>query len=213
MVIGDDAVSGKGESSAHRAIAAALEARDERAFAVALDGHYGRMLRLAHTLAADRDAARSAVRRAWLRVLRDRAAPDQMPSLAAWLFWLTISELSAEPATDSVPASTAPDESAAFEPEGSRWEGWWLDDAAPAPWPDGADQATERRAAIEEELRSLSPLSAALLVLHDAEALSGVEIAAVLGMPRETQIALLHDARTTLRRAVDSRLAPGTASE
>ncbi|HEX8742233.1 MAG TPA: hypothetical protein VF712_03780 [Thermoleophilaceae bacterium] len=205
MVPGDEAVAGRpGDDAARASIATALDACDEEAFAALVERYHGRLLRLARAVQADDAAARGAVRAAWLEALRERVPPDPFPSLTAWLFYLTFRELrlvAAAPTPDGGPGV----DRAAFEPEDDRWEGWWLDDAMPEPWSEERDAASLRRAALKESLRGLHPHAAALLVLNDAEGLDARELTAALGLPRETQIALLHDARTKLREALDER--------
>jgi DNA-directed RNA polymerase specialized sigma24 family protein len=190
-------------------IAEALARRDERAFVSVLETHHGRMLRFARVVEQDEGVARQVVKRAWLAALRDGAPPDAFPSLAAWLFSLVHEELRV-PRLAPSPATGTDVDRASFEAESDRWAGHWRDDEVPRAWDDGIQA---RRHALEQGLRALPPLLAALLVLHDVERLDGLEITAVLGMTRDMQVALLHHARTMLRRALDERLASTVPSQ
>ncbi len=193
------------EASLRHQIDAALAAQDEQAFSSLLDRYYGPMLRLAKAIVSDDASATAGVRRAWQVALRSDAPADQFSSLAAWLFSLVKMELEGdatardwEPGGDTDPGL--------FEPEDDRWAGHWRDE--PVPWPESAPAA--RAAAMQEHLRELPSLHAALLVLHDAEGMDGLAITAVLDLPHETQLAVLHSARTMLRRAIDRRISSST---
>lgn len=186
-----------------RPLTAALAAADEQAFASLLDRHYGPMLRFARAGAPDEASAISGVHRAWETALDEDESPDAFPSLAAWLFSLVQFELEADPVAADWDAATDIDPGV-LEQEGHPWAGHWRDEAMPAPW---SQNGTTRSEAIEQGLRELPSALAQLLVLHDVERLTSLEIAAALGLERESQLALLHAARTMLRRAVDKRIA------
>jgi RNA polymerase sigma-70 factor (ECF subfamily) len=201
------------DRSARQLIAAAIDAHDERAFASLLDQHYGRMLRLARALAADHATAVAAVGRAWEAALRGDGNADEFPSLTSWLLALALAELPeerslADQLRDCEDVGTDLDGDS-FEGEG-RWSGHWRDDAMPAPWDEGGAPDSGRE--LLSCVRELPPPLAALLVLADVERLDSLEIAAVLSVTRQRQLALLHRARTTLRRIVDRRVTSEVAS-
>jgi DNA-directed RNA polymerase specialized sigma24 family protein len=78
-----------------------------------------------------------------------------------------------------------------LEPEGSRWAGWWKDDLPATPDAEGE--------ALEDAIASLEPLFAAMILLRDVEGLDADEVEALFGHTHEFQIAVLHEALTTVR--------------
>jgi hypothetical protein len=190
------------EISAHEPLAGALLAHDEQLFASLLDRYYGPMLRFTRALVVDEEAATAAVHRAWETALCNGGAPGALPSLAARLFSLAYAEVGIDRSLDESGSATCVDRGC-FELHDDRWAGHWRDEQMPEPW--ATASADERDRAVRQGLHALPSLLAALLILHDVEMLSGLEITAVLGLTHERQLALLHRARTMLRGAVDQR--------
>jgi DNA-directed RNA polymerase specialized sigma24 family protein len=188
--------------SARHPIAAALAARDEVAFVSLLAEHYGPMLRLAKAISSDDQAAVAGVRRAWESALRTDDPANGFPSLASWLFALVQLEVERDRSADD--GDPAPDLDAdSFKPEEDRWAGHWSSD--PVAW---GEHAPALAGVIQEHLRELPSLHAAMVVLHDAERLSSLEITAALGLTSDSQLAVLHSARMMLRNALDRHVPP-----
>ncbi len=78
--------------------------------------------------------------------------------------------------------------------------------------PERALDRSRTRARIEAALDALSPESRAVFVMFELEALSGAEIARLLGVPIGTVHSRLHTARRELQRALTG-LAPSASSD
>jgi RNA polymerase sigma-70 factor (ECF subfamily) len=86
-----------------------------------------------------------------------------------------------------------------FRDDEDLWAGGWIDPVAP--WPEAAD--TEGALAlVESALERLPQLTAATVLLRDAERLSPEEVEAILELDDESQRVLLHDGRTAIRDAL-----------
>ena len=188
--------------SARQPLDAAIAAGDDQEFASLLERHYGPMLRLAKAIVADERAAVAGVRRAWEVALRDQEPADGFPSLKAWLFSLVQAELEDDPLTRDWDDVEDIDPSP-FEREDDRWAGHWRDQSIPLPWTRESIAADGN--GLAQLLCELPSMHAVMLVLHDVEQLSDLEITALLGLMPDSQLALLHSARTMLRSAIDRR--------
>jgi DNA-directed RNA polymerase specialized sigma24 family protein len=165
-----------------------LRLGDASALAPLVDQHYGSMHRLARLVARDPEAARKAVRAAWLAALEAPEAQSSHTSLRARLLGLVLAAVGAQDApSEPQPVATADE----FEDPDGRWAGWWKDEQAKTPLPDAQR--------LEEILATLPAALAALLVLRDVESLTAEEVESVAGWTPDEQLRLLQSARAAVR--------------
>jgi RNA polymerase sigma-70 factor (ECF subfamily) len=173
----------------------ALRQRDERVLAAVLDRDYPVTLRLAALLNVDRPKENA--RTAWLELF-DRGDVGDAPTLRTWLLRRIV-----EGATLDLTHPRPARADARFEADDSLWAGHWA--SSLAPWPEWR----HRCHVVEEALRGLPPVVAAVVVLRDVDRLSSEEVEAVLGLDSEEQRVLLHEGRTGVRDALDTAAAGG----
>jgi DNA-directed RNA polymerase specialized sigma24 family protein len=168
-----------------------LRRGDASAVASLIDEHYGSMHRLARLVGRHPDAARKAVRAAWIAVLE---APDARPletSLRGWLLRLVLEAIGARDAS-SEPQPVAPADD--FEDPNGRWAGWWKDAQTKTPLPE-----VER---LDRILATLPVALTVLLALRDVERLPAEEVEAIVGRPPDEQLRLLQHAHAAVRSAL-----------
>ena len=176
------------------ATGAAPDGLDADAFAQIVDRWYGSTVRLARVLTHDDALAARAARDAWLLTIGELPRLEGADPLHVTLLAATL--VSAAAQLDAVEVEPAVDP-ASFEVEGSRWQGWWLDDRAPSAWPEppAAD-------ALARALGRLAPAAGAVVLLRDVEGLPPDEVYEVLGFEPGAQRALLHQGRTAIWRTL-----------
>lgn len=166
--------------------------RDRRAFEVALDRWYPATLRLARSIVRNEQAAHDLVRDAWHSAVTRLPELDPGADLAALMLKETVQaaafRLDLPTEQPAVPADR-------FEPESSRWAGWWTT----TPQPLGSWGQQQR---LVDALSNLAPAPAAVVALRDLEGLSASQVESVLGFPPDAQQALLHVARIAFWRAL-----------
>jgi DNA-directed RNA polymerase specialized sigma24 family protein len=157
------------------------------ALAPLVDEHYGSMHRLARLVARDPEAARKAVRAAWLAALEAPGGRSTHTSLRGRLLGLVLAAVGANDAPSPQPVAAADE----FEDPDGRWAGWWKDEQAKTPLPDAQ--------LLEGILATLPAGLAALLVLRDVESLPAEEVESVAGWTPDEQLRLLQSARAAVR--------------
>ena len=166
---------------------AALREGDQGSFAAFVDRWYGSSVRFARVLLHDDELARRAARDAWLLTIRELPTHEEELPVHVTLLAATLASAAA---TVEAGASGPAVDPASFEPEGSRWQGWWLDDRTPEQWrePPGPELVTQA-------LERLEPATATVVLLRDIERLPADEVEALLGFPADDQRTLLHQGR------------------
>jgi DNA-directed RNA polymerase specialized sigma24 family protein len=166
--------------------------RDRHTFEAALDRWYPATIRLARSLVQDEPIAREIARQTW------NDAVTRLPQLPANAEFSTlVLRATAELASArlEVPNERAAVPTDNFEPEASRWAGWWSDSPRPV-MEDGKHQR------LVGALSTLAPAVAAVVTLRDVEDLSESQVESVLGFAPDAQQALLHSGRLAIWHAL-----------
>ncbi|MDQ3697660.1 MAG: sigma-70 family RNA polymerase sigma factor [Gemmatimonadota bacterium] len=160
-------------------LAAQRGSRD--AFAQLVRSHQGRALAVARAIALTREDAEDAVQEAFLHAYRalDRFRPDQ--PFGAWL-----GRIVANAALDIGRRRKVRDADQ-------------LPESLASPFRDPAE-ADELRERLRDGLARLTERQRGVLILHDVEGFTHVEICGMLGIPEGTARSDLHHARMSLRR-------------
>lgn len=166
--------------------------RDRAAFEDALDRWYPATVRFARLLIHDQNTVEETVRGVWQNLVTRLDQFDSSDDLAFMALRKTVEEAVARL---EVTAERQAVDSERFEPEPSRWAGWWSTTPR-ALMQDGVNQR------LEHALSTLPPAVAAVVALRDIEGLSPTETESVLGFPPDAQHALLHSARIAAWQAL-----------
>lgn len=194
-----------------RELVARLRAREPAAFAQLIDGHHGRLLRLALTFVPNRAIAEEVVQETWVAVLDGLDRFEGRSSLRTWIYRILANRAKTRGVREQrvVPfSSLEPEgehEARAVDPARFRDNGMW--GAPPRRWEDDAadgvlmnQQGLERlQAAIEE----LPPGQRAVVTLRDIDGLGAEEVCNVLEITETNQRVLLHRARSKLRAVLE----------
>jgi DNA-directed RNA polymerase specialized sigma24 family protein len=172
----------------------ALQNGDGAAFAGLVDRWYGPMVRLARVLAHDGELARRAAHDAWLLTIQELPALGRDEPVYRTLLGATLASAAARVEAGEAQPAVDP---ARFEPEDSRWSGWWLDAEMPRAW--SADPGDDLLLGALERLPSAV---AAVVLLRDVERLTPEDVEAIVGFAADEQRALLHQGRMGLWRAL-----------
>jgi RNA polymerase sigma-70 factor (ECF subfamily) len=193
----------------------ALRRGDEAAFAALIERYHLALLRLAAIVVSSRTAADELVRETWLGVLRGLPQFDGRASLKTWMFriladraaargilFVSPAEVGAEPRAPTL------DRDRFLPPDHAKWPGHWA--LRPASWADMPEDrlmAQEVRGRLTTALAAL-PLSQRLIVcLRDVEGWTAREVSYALDLSEAQQRMLLHQARSKVRRMLDTYLA------
>jgi len=195
----------------------ALRHSDEAAFLTLIERYQHALVRLALVFAPSRTAAEQAVQETWLDALQGLLRFDQQTSLKLWLFGLLIERLRARGAyrpfaAESDAALSAPtvQPDRFLPPDHPKWPGHWA--AFPQSWidvPESRLQSPAMCERIETTIESLLPQQRAVICLRDIEGWTTEEVAHVLGIGTAQQCALLHQARSRVRSALETWLDKG----
>jgi RNA polymerase sigma-70 factor (ECF subfamily) len=189
----------------------AVRTGDAEAFGAVVDAHYPVTALVAGFL-TEPGQADEAVERTWLAAI-DRLDGWRGPeSVRAWVLGLLIEELDKAQALDRAEGEAPPEPGRFLEP-GNRWEGWWKEDVRS--WEGFGDQASppeEVRQTAVGAVGSLPMLQRVLVLLRDTAGLSLDECASIVGRTDEDQQTLLDWARSSVRLALERRLAAAEQS-
>jgi DNA-directed RNA polymerase specialized sigma24 family protein len=192
------------DRAAEEAVAAASD------LARAVERSYPMMLRIA----SFRGARRADVRRILVDAVRAAAAvaPEESERV---LLRTTIARTSAlERETPRARDWKAEDEPAIdlrqVEPEGARWAGWFKAEPPSFTALERGGSREEARQAAEDALSRLPFSQRVVIVLRDVGAWSADDVTQLLRVDPKVQRALLHNARSRIRRALE-RAATGKA--
>jgi RNA polymerase sigma-70 factor (ECF subfamily) len=157
--------------------------RDDRAFEALMRRYNRRLYRIARSVLNEEEKAEEAVRAAYTRAFTNLDRYEPAGKAGAWLSRLAFNEaLSMRRHPSAVTVRTAAD-----------------------PKPEGPDTAPSRQQ-LEEAIDSLPEVFRTVLVLRIAEELSGVEVAACLGLHETTVRTRLYRAQQRLTAEVVRRL-------
>jgi RNA polymerase sigma-70 factor, ECF subfamily len=202
-------------------VLAALRRGDECAFAALVDAYSPAMLRLASTFVPSRAVAEEVVQETWLGVLAGVDRFEGRSCLKTWIYQILINTGKTRGARErrSAPISALAPQSANghdvdadrfFSSETGRLPGQWAQ--APAPWPEQAVLASETRDVVARAIEALQPAQRAVISLRDVEGWSAEETCSALGLSEGNQRVLLHRARTHVRMAIETYVAPVEAA-
>jgi RNA polymerase sigma-70 factor (ECF subfamily) len=192
----------------------ALRHGDEVAFVTLIERYHPALVRLAAAWVPSRAAVEAAVRETWLDVLQGVLQFDGRSPLKTWIFRLLVNRLKTRGdyipfPTESDAATGAPAVQADrfLPPNHAKWPGHWA--VLPKSWSDVPESrllARDTRGRIEAAITRLPPYQHAVIRLRDMEGWTAPEVAHVLGIGAAQQRALLHQARSTLRRVLEAYL-------
>jgi RNA polymerase sigma-70 factor (ECF subfamily) len=199
-------------------LVAALRAGDEAAFATVVRDWHSGLLRVARIFTPSRAVAEEVVQETWLRVLGALDRFEGRSSLRTWVFRILVNtaKTRAQREGRSIPFSALQDASrvpeAAVEPErflpddDPHHPGGWA--SPPRELPEDRLIATETRGVIAQAIEALPANQRAVISLRDVEGWSSDEVCNALDLSEVNQRVLLHRARSRVRRALESYLAP-----
>ncbi|HKV50617.1 MAG TPA: sigma-70 family RNA polymerase sigma factor [Gemmatimonadaceae bacterium] len=169
------------------ALLARVQRGDVSAFDLIVRRYMRRAFAIAYRVLGHREDAEDLVQDAFLTALERIASFDLTRPFGAWFFRIVVNRgLNARKArsirrTDAMPTDTV---------------------EAPEPSPAGHYERTEIREQFQAALAGLSQRQRMIIELADIDGLSGVEIAAMLGVSQGTVRWHLHMARRALRKAL-----------
>ena len=194
----------------------ALQAGDEKVFAVVMDWYSGSLLRLAMSYVPSRAVAEEVVQETWMGVFEGIHRFESRSSFKTWLFRILTNRAKTRGRRESryEPSGLGPSspdadvgpalEDSLFVAEGSG-KGHWLE--PPHAWeadtPERALLSKECRAAIDNAIESLPPTQRQVITLRDIEGVSSEEVCNILEISETNQRVLLHRARTKVRRELE----------
>lgn len=201
-------------SSPDEALIPLVVAGDERAFAVLVGRYHKRMVRLAQSFVHTAASAEEMAQETWLAVVQGLDRFEGRSTFKVWLFRILTNRAKsrAEREARSLPFSSldSPEDGSPigalagqFGPNG-RWlsptQEWEQDT------PEKLLLTHETRAALQQGIDRLPTAQRAVLVMRDVEGLDAEEVCKLLEITDANQRVLLHRARTTLRRVLDSHV-------
>lgn len=164
------------------------------------------MLRVALVYVPSRAAAEETVHDAWLGALTGLDRFDGRCSLRAWVFGILVDKAKTRAAreqrTVSEDAEPAVDPGQFIGP-GHRWHRYWA--SAPIRF-DDLPLADATIAVAEAAIAALPDPERAVITLRDVEGWDAGEVCAALELSQRDQRALLHRARSRVRRALEAHL-------
>jgi RNA polymerase sigma-70 factor (ECF subfamily) len=191
---------------ADRALLAALRAGDESAFRTLVGRHQTAMLAVALRYVHDRDAAQDVVQETWMALLRRVHSFEGRSSLRTWLFAVLVNRARTHGGRG---ARLLPGlDGARVLGDDSRWPGHWAE--PPQPWrpPAAAVEARELRRVVAAAIATLPSGQRAVMTLRAVDGWTSAEVCEVLDISAGNQRVLLHRARSKVRAALASDLAP-----
>lgn len=191
-----------------------IKAGDEQAFSVLVARYHKRLVRLAQSFVHTAASAEEMAQETWLVVLSGLDRFEHRSSFKVWLFRILTNRAKsrAEREARSLPfscldasdtGSSIGDLAAQFGPDG-RWLSparEWAQDT-----PEKLLLSHETHSVLLQGIENLPPAQRAVLVMRDVEGLDAEEVCKLLEVTDANQRVLLHRARTTLRRLLDSHV-------
>ena len=199
-----------GGGSRDAGLVAALMSGDQKLFAGLVDEWSPAMLRVARVHVSNRQAAEDVVQEAWMAALRGLANFEGRASLRTWVIGIVFNLARRQGSREhrSVPLTTEPTvDPERFQGPGEKYPGGWRQ--FPTPWPSPEDHAVgkEMMSRVCAALEKLPERQRAVIELRDVHGYDGQEVADMLELSPGNQRILLHRARATVRRELESYFA------
>lgn len=185
-----------------------LVAGDRAAFECVYRKHNASMIRVCTGLVRNRATAEEVVQDTWVAVLKGVSSFEGRSSLAGWIYAILVNKARSRAVRDG--------RSVSFEAEGEDdglaaafdGRGRWKD--MPELWetvtPDRIVEGRNMIAHVTAAIETLPPAQRAVLILRGQQELDPVEVCAALGITEGNMRVLLHRARLSVRKALDSLL-------
>jgi len=197
------------------ALAAALRAGDEAAFAWLVDRYDGSLRRLARTYVSTPSVADEVVQDTWLAVIKGIDGFQGRSSVSTWIYRIlaNIARTRGVREQRTVPFSSAAGaleegDGPAVDPDRFRPRGFaaghWS--APPTPWDDEPERrlaSRETLGAVEAAIALLPPAQREVITLRDVEGWTAEEVCNALDLTETNQRVLLHRARSKVRGALE----------
>ena len=189
---------------------ARLRSGDEDAFSLLVTSMNGRLLQLAGTFVSSRAAAEEVVQETWLAVVQRLPMFEARASVKGWIFRILANQARTKGVREArmVPFSSVDGH---WGPEQVYAAGRWVTPAAGDETPEARAHSSQVLRMLEELIGSLPDSQRAVVLLRDVEGLDPGEVAGILDITDVNQRVLLHRARSTLRKALETRLGQGWA--
>jgi RNA polymerase sigma-70 factor, ECF subfamily len=197
---------------------AGLRRGDEAAFAELIERYSAPLIRLAAGFVRDRAVAEEVVQETWLAVLQGIDRFEARSSLKTWVYRILTNKAKTrgERERRSVPfSSLAPaDEGPSVDPDrflgpDHHWAGHWS--VPPPRWDEIPEERLLGRETLACAQRAIDALPLAqrqVITLRDVEGWDSEDVCELLGLSEGNQRVLLHRARTKVRLALETELAP-----
>jgi RNA polymerase sigma-70 factor (ECF subfamily) len=196
-----------------------LRRGDETTFLALVDRYATSMLRLAVTYVRNRQVAEEVVQEAWVGVLLGLKRFEGRSTLKTWIYRILINRAKTRAAREerTLPFSSLPEldldldapsvEPDRFFPQGRQWSGGWT--SFPSNWDDIPAErflAQETRGLLREAIDALPAPQREVILLRDVEGWQADEVCDLLEISEIYQRALLHRARSKIRRVLERYL-------
>lgn len=197
----------------------ALRRGDELAFTALVGRYHHSMVRVAMLHVSSRAVAEEVVQETWLGVLEGLDRFEARASLKTWIFRILTNRAKTRAARegrsvafssllrpDAGPAEPAVDPDRFLDASHPQWPHHWA--SPPRSWGETPEErllAQETRACIQDAIEALPPGQRAVIALRDIEGQAAGEVCELLGITDANQRALLHRARSRVRRALEQR--------
>jgi RNA polymerase sigma-70 factor, ECF subfamily len=196
-------------------LVAAIQRRDERAFATLVDRHSAAMIRVALAYVPSRAVAEEVVQEAWIAVMRGVDSFEGRSSLKTWIFRIltNIAMRSGSREARSVPFAALARAEDTGEPvvdpdrflgaDHELFPGHWAVMPTRWPSPEVGLLAGETRTVIAQAIDELPKAQRTVIALRDVEGWSSEEVCEALEISAGNQRILLHRARSRVRTAIE----------
>ncbi len=190
------------------ALVARLAAGDRAAFEWLYLRHNAAMLRVCHGLVRNRATAEEVVQETWLAVLKGIGGFEARASLAGWIFAILVNKARSRASRDGRTISFddgGEDNSLAAAFDG---RGHWKE--APELWetltPERIVAGRAILAHVTAAIEALPAAQRAVLVMRTQQDMDPSEVCDILGISEANMRVLLHRARLTVRKSLDTLL-------
>lgn len=198
------------------ALVARLRQRDERAFAVIVDGYSPAMLRVARSYVRSHELAEDVVQETWIGVIKGLNGFQGRSSLRTWIFTVLINtakkrggrEHREQQAQLRMREDVTVDPRR-FNPVGDQWPGHWRDGAQPQPFPATPEDSALHRELLtvaRNELDRVPERQRVVVTLRDIAGMESEEVCELLAITAANQRVLLHRGRAAIRQALENYL-------
>jgi RNA polymerase sigma-70 factor (ECF subfamily) len=196
-----------------RALVQALWAGDEDAFESLVNQYYAAMVRLATVYVASPVVAGEMVQDTWLEVFHSLHRFKGRQSLKIWIFRILLDRAKGRGegvgSAGSTPVSwslVADQDESVTDLERLNQDDIWA--SYPTNWESVPEQvflSDETQARIQAAIRALPVAQQQIIILRDIDGWSADEVCSVLAISQVSQLALLHRARSRVRRALEQQ--------